>query len=1166
MRALLPAIRTLAQQQSRPGRSWPAFREAASFSRTLYQLLGRGWSAADAAETAWRRAYGSQNEAAATSTRSFPNVAGCFGSLFHPLLWPQQLSVQELVDATQLTVLRREATLLEASFAASISAASSRACSVQPVQTLCDLGAWVRAFPAAAALLPETHLLACIGTCGDSPSVYAPQGASSIFKNAPAVLQSAAIQFLESCSPFDAELRALLLHSLSERLAPPHDASWAEPFCALRAYAVAASELASHPAVALVHSARLRAASVRGRRLVQSLPFDLDAGVTVAEECSVQQQDSPPQDELAASCAALISSEAIMSATCRMLLSAAYIAAQQAEAERRVDTNLHLALLRAADPNERVRRAPAHASTDALPHVFTAVAALEAAVIGVGCTLITDAFSAPTPEQLGSASLAAARLLKPLDRLAEWRSRCVAILGDADCTAPPPVETIVLAWLRMRKSLCKVVELLDSTPANDAVASAATVAAGAMDACCGISDLGAPKPLLWRFAGHPSLPTDRTMHEVEGELRVLAELPTLAHDPGLRAALAQAVCFFSWSHVGAEHDAPKLSLSEASAMHALAVAKVRSAELMPELGVDAVDCAPLPAEINAAAAASCDASDAINAAAAETVPWTLTRWRAAAEAANELRAFAAFASFTASLPVLASLTAAAFSDSVVLDGAALVPASTMTALLRYGISATGRSPLDFAPLQQVVWLSERLQEDADAAAQLKRVLPAASHELWFRFHAAAWTAPSPGRDGPLWAISAGTAPLFRPAAIMSLFTITSASTKVTVVERPVVLLKLRLAARCLRRGAQLSALPGGGSEQLSASADRRAVHTLTVQLLLAYADSLPPLGKVAALLSLCDGAAAAASELDSASATLPTLFSSMFAPLIAALASRHQPGSPDDEASRGAAWSRLGCARLALLAAELVADPAARDAFKLGHVRSRRLQEFEPEAQLRAAAAAMPGARSFERGLHKCQTALAHADVVVDKLVARAVQRPRDSSWLPARAEIERFVNGLGCVSPLPRHLTRRHCTPIYATQGRYVGREFILDTNQTSYSFGALYRWAALAAQLRRLTTHTLMGNLHLTFDDFDTSDAFPSAFAAFKSLLCASWLCTHCFSPQVTRPCVFAARRDHTWSNRRDCRSCDLARCLFALACQYAVPICCISRRHAAPDACGV
>ena len=1052
VRAVLPAIQTLAQQQSRPGLGWPAFREASAFSRTLYQLLGRGWSAADAAETAWRRAYTSHDEAASASARSFPKVADGAGSLFHPLLWPQQLSVQELVDSTQLTVLRREAAVLEAAFAASISAAASSTFSVQPEQTLSDLSAWVCAFPAAAMLLPETLLLACIGTGSESSGDYTPHGACPAYGNAPAVLRSAAVQFLESCSPLDAEKRALLLHSLSERLAPPN-ASWADPFCALRTYAVAASEIVTHPAVALVHSARMRAASARGRRLVQSLPFDMDAGVTVAEESAAQQRhDSLPQTEQEASCTALTTSEAIMSATCRMLLSGAHIAAQQAEAARHVNTVLHLALVRAADPNERVRRAAAHASTDALPHVFAAVAVLEAAVIGICSSWMCDALSVDAPDKLGSTSLAAARLLKPLDRLAEWRSRCVAILGDTDCTAPPPVETIVLAWLRMRKSLFKVIELLESTHGGDEAASAASVAASAMDACCGISDLGAPKPLLWRFAGHPSFPSDRTMHELEGELRMLAESPTLAHDPGLRAALAQAVCFFSWSHVGAEHDVPKLSLSEASAMHALALTKIRSAELTHELGVDAVDCAPQPAEIEAAAAASCDASDATSVAAAATVPWSLTRWRAAAAAASDLRALAAIASFTASLPVLASLTAAACGDSSALDVTTAVPAATMTTLLRYGVSATGRSPLDFAPLQQIVWLSERVQDDAAAAAQLKRALPVASHELWFRFHAAAWTVPPPCRDGPLWATSAGIAPLFRPAAIMKLFSMAFAAKSVTVVERPVTLLKLRLAARCLRQGLQLGAVSDAGSEQLSASADRRAVNMLTLQLMHAYADAYPPLGKVMALLSVCN-ATAGASALESAAATLPPLFSSLFLPLVTSLASRDQPGSPEDEASRGAAWSMLGCARLALLAAELVADPAARDAFKLGHVRTRRSQELEPEVQLRAAAAALPGARTFERSSYKCQMALARADAVVEKLVVRAVPRPADSTWLPARAEIERFVNGLGCVAPsASRHSIRRQYALIYATQGRYFGREFVRDTYQTSYSFGALH------------------------------------------------------------------------------------------------------------------
>jgi hypothetical protein len=173
----------------------------------------------------------------------------------------------------------------------------------------------------------------------------------------------------------------------------------------------------------------------------------------------------------------------------------------------------------------------------------------------------------------------------------------------------------------------------------------------------------------------------------------------------------------------------------------------------------------------------------------------------------------------------------------------------MAALLRFGVCATGRSPLDFAPLQQIIWLSERMHDDAAAALQLKRALPAASHELWFRFHAAAWTAPLSGGDIPTWAASAGTAPVFRPAATVKLLSLASAASRAAVVERPAVLLQLRLAARGVRRGARLNAAANAGSAQFPACADRQAVHTLTLQLLLAYAEAFPPLGHAAALLS-----------------------------------------------------------------------------------------------------------------------------------------------------------------------------------------------------------------------------------------------------------------------------------------------------------------------------
>jgi hypothetical protein len=1076
--ALAAAAASLGAQLLPHGR-WPTLRESAAFGRLLTHLLERGWAPTDAAATAWRQTYAcsfaSEADCALLSGRAAADiVAGpLVGTLVRPLTWPSPLHVKELAEASHTCLMRREAAVLEAALASAVAAA----CAAETgVGARAAIAAWVASSSAAAPLLSGQDMQTLLRASNT------PASAASGAPHADALLHAALALFIEAATPADAALRAQFLLELAHRATPsaPIVASLqllAAPFSELASASAAAAELSGHPMLAVLHSARLRAATARHRAdTMSALPVDPDAGVTPAEAQAEEQRVSGSSDvdasdafafgERATSATALLACEALAAAARDACMAAAAVAAEAATAPSAVadgsGSHLAVALARAAAPSERVRRAPAHRSLDAVPHVLAAVAAVEVALVEACTSGMHAALQEQETSQLVRAARATARTVVLLRRLAQWRDRCVTLLRSHGDT-PAPVEALLLAWLCLRKPLDRLCAVLVAADVGSSAAAAAAVAAARMDACWGIDVFGAPKPLLWRAAGHPSLPASSAILTYELELRALCGGAELADDPALRTALAHAICFFSWAHVGAKTGAPVLPLADAAELLLLARTKVEAAaRVMREPSADKVDDAPVQSEVDAASAA-CDGSDADAAGAALAYPWRLCRWRAAAECAAELRTTGALASLRASTPLLTALTLAACGNQSDAAVAAFLRVSSAAALRRHGLCASGRSPLDFAPLQQAEWLAERAVDDPLAASQLADALPVASHELWFRFHAALWSPPAELRNSraPAWAVAPGPLPLFRPSLTARLAAVADRTGSISVADRPASLLQLRLAARSMRHGVLLGAVPNASTTQAAASADSAAVCTLAVQLIRAYSGALPALGHIAALLAgITPGSAAdAASALEAthAAAGLPSILSLVLVPLLSALASpAAPPGSPADEASRGASWAYLGSARLALLSAELVADPAARDAFKLEHLRTRCAQHVEPEMLVRAAAAALPGAQPCFRGRQRCRTTIASLKARITKLAFRAVPRPAPSLWPAARAEIERFASGLGCV---PLHLcTRLPLLPCIgsatraSTQGRYYGGVFLRDTHLTSYSFGALH------------------------------------------------------------------------------------------------------------------
>jgi len=795
-------------------------------------------------------------------------------------------------------------------------------------------------------------------------------------------LRAAVTLFLRAAGE-DAQLRALWLRALAARRdAPP----------LLLCAAGAAEAMAGHPAVAARAEARaaLARADAAPAAAAAALPCDADCGLAWAEESGAAVVGGEAR---AAAAAALFAAEALCAAAARAALARAEAEAAAAGAPSALaaggGSHLQLALARAAAPAERARRAPAHPALDAFPAALVAARAAESEACFFASKLLLGALRGGG--EVDSACATAAAAAVRLARLAGWRDRVTELLSSAPAASPPPVEPLLHAWLRLRKPL-------RALAAAAADGGAWAHACGVLDAAWGLGALGAPKPLLWRGAGHPLPPADPSVTPMEARLRALAEAGT-PRPPALRLALAQAAALLALAAGGALGAAEAAALAQLSEERCAAAAATAEAEEAP----GAVEVASLaraaPAEERLA------------------FPFRLQRFALAAAAAAELRAAARAAGLRAALALLSRPS----------------DADAQATLLAFSAAASDLSPLDAAPLQTLLWLRERGAEAAEAG---DAALLGASHELAYRtLRAAAGSAPPP--DGPAWAAGAVGA-LFRPALAAALLGWAEATERCPAAGAAARRLQLRLALRLARGGGSLGARPAGRAEQAAAAEDDvDALHCAAEALLRALAPRWPPLAAAAdADAPPTQLALAGEGGLEAAALLTPLLASLSAARAERALA----PGSPACEAARGAAWARLGAARLALLCAELTADPAMRSALKRDRLLAAAAESLAPAARAARASAALPGASADARACARAEAELGAAEAAAERHGRAAVPRPQPSDWPAIHAELRRFADGLGCV-PAPQ--PRPHCLAPCATRGRNFGRALPRDTSK---------------------------------------------------------------------------------------------------------------------------
>jgi hypothetical protein len=81
----------------------------------------------------------------------------------------------------------------------------------------------------------------------------------------------------------------------------------------------------------------------------------------------------------------------------------------------------------------------------------------------------------------------------------------------------------------------------------------------------------------------------------------------------------------------------------------------------------------------------------------------------------------------------------------VLGGDAVAAMAAVAGVLRAGVSTgSTRSPADFVPHQALSWAMDVAAAAATSSAdsrRMVRMLPALNHQMWFAWHAAAWSGP-----------------------------------------------------------------------------------------------------------------------------------------------------------------------------------------------------------------------------------------------------------------------------------------------------------------------------------------------------------------------------------------------------------------------------------------
>jgi len=451
---------------------------------------------------------------------------------------------------------------------------------------------------------------------------------------------------------------------------------------------------------------------------------------------------------------------------------------------------LQLSVWRSADSAERARAAPVHPCVDVVGVLLGTCAAFEDAYLRLLCAAMEPSSSYAAVAEFQNWRLRLEDLLKTTSGAALKMDPTTGLVASADV-----VESIAVVWTKVREALASLLadESLDADSIKLAVEQLRHAGA-LMDSALEIPDGKPIDPLLWKYAGRPSLPKTRHLFESETNVRDIcdtlrirstfssdlvraltrkrfggensandatfaAACAALGAGVELRSAALEGLCFFAWTHVDS-NDAASVDAQmerEAEDIPRLLGKKcedrAKSSGVRVDVSVESMEDAEatlrelrhisdLPAN---ELLKSIDAGEpwrlgAIGDVSVPAYPalvfpaWSM-KWETVSRLNAALLPIAELWSVASQSKLLSRLTSRLMFER---RGRAMDASEAALAAqdITFGIVASPRSPADFAAHRQLLWLYGDAR-DVDVL-EPSRGASEHLHDMWVRWHASQW--------------------------------------------------------------------------------------------------------------------------------------------------------------------------------------------------------------------------------------------------------------------------------------------------------------------------------------------------------------------------------------------------------------------------------------------
>lgn len=361
------------------------------------------------------------------------------------------------------------------------------------------------------------------------------------------------------------------------------------------------------------------------------------------------------------------------------------------------------------------------------------------------------------------------------------------------------VETVAVVWTKVRELLLSLTQQMrNETDSLSLVAEQVKQTAALMDRALEIPAGKSIDPLLWRYGGRPSLPKTKLLLDLEtsvrnicGALQIRATLPheldqaitkyrfdandskgeaaftaacaALGAGVGLRAAALEGLCFFAWTHIDSNAGFSANSEMEVEAVEIPRLLALKCADRAKLSGV-AVSISTEDDEDDVSLRERRHISDLpareLLSGVDKEVSWSLgkvgdvyvpaypalgfpawsLKWESVARLHLTLNPIAELWSISSQAKLLSLLTSRLVDERVKLmsDIEATLAAQGIT----FGITASPRSPADFAAHRHLLWLySDSTNVDAFEKSQM---MSEHLHDMWLRWHASQWNNSTDG--------------------------------------------------------------------------------------------------------------------------------------------------------------------------------------------------------------------------------------------------------------------------------------------------------------------------------------------------------------------------------------------------------------------------------------